>query len=105
MRPLPTNIVPTQHKTWVIGGTVYLLSGVSNYSGRIVISFTGTTPGQYTLIRAANFTSLDTGPLYPGANLLPFFQVDFSELTLALQSFSLDSTGREAILVVRPKST
>ncbi len=110
MRPVETNIVPIQYKTWVIGGTVTLGNGCDSYNGsRPRINFNGTLPGQYTLIRASTFVSSSYGTLGPGTNLLPYFNVVVSPTGLAaglaVQSFSLDATGTEAILVVRPKST
>jgi hypothetical protein len=106
MRPVETNIVPIQYKTWVIGGTVLLGNGCDSYNGsRPRINFNATLPGQYTLIRGQSFFSNTFGTLSPGTDLLPYFRVVLSASDLAVQSFTLDSTGREAILVVRPKST
>jgi hypothetical protein len=113
MRPIETNEMDLQWRTLVIGGSVYL--AYQNYeSARPTISLsyfpaTGAPYqqfGRFTLIRATSFIYQPTSTvLAPGTNLLPYFQVSFGDSGQAIQSFSLDATGGNAILVTRPKAT
>ena len=112
MRPIETNGMEIQWRTWVFGGAVNLY--YNNYHAqRPTIYWTlyypyprGQTYGRFTLIRTGGgFVYIPTSTtLSAGADLLPYFQFTLSDPSTqgAIQSFTLDETGLNAILVTRP---